>query len=264
MSRPESSPIVLVPGALSGGWIWEDNFAQAFAEAGHPVFRPSFRGHGAPWWQRNTTSFEDYLDDCQQVFLEAAQDGPVHVVAHSLGGLLALHAAARVPVAAMVLLSPASPLGMRRSVQMLAQRSPLSLLKFAAAVCDARLTRLADPPVGIYSDTCCPRRSQAITSQLQSESLRVLSRLLRPPKLKGDALKPENILFIGAQGDHIIPATEVERAAAALGSPAHIYPGLSHTYQAENAWPQIAAHALDWLHWRARPGSMAEAVAGAG
>lgn len=255
MSHPESSPIVLVPGALSGGWIWKDNFAHAFSEAGHPVLSPSFRGHGAPWWQRNRASFEDYLDDCQQVFQDAAQLGSVHVVAHSLGGLLALHAAARIPVAAMVLLSPASPLGMRRSLQMLARRSPLSVVKFAAAASDARLTRFAKPPMGIYSDTCCPQRSLAITSQLQSESLRVLSRLLKPPKLSSDTLNPDSILFVGAQGDHIIPAAEVTQAAQALGSPVHIYPGLSHTYQAEVAWPQVAADALSWFYQRAKPQS---------
>lgn len=192
--------------------------------------------------------------------IDACEDPPF-VLAHSLGGLAALHAAAHRPIARMALLSPVPLWGMRPSIAALAKRSPLSVVKFAAALTDARLTRLGSPPVGIYSDRCDPARANAITQRLRSESLPVMLQLLAPPRLDMARLDAERILFLGATGDHIIAPPQIRHAAETLGSACHIYDGLSHTYQAEPEWPQVASDVLAWFRSGVSPATVPASTA---
>ncbi|SNC66014.1 Lysophospholipase, alpha-beta hydrolase superfamily [Marinobacter sp. es.048] len=227
----ESRTLLLVPGAMTGKWIWEGNYADAFEAAGYNVRTMSFRGHDASFKERLGMRFEDYVDDCVSA-IQQCPEAPL-VLGHSLGGLISLHAAARTPVDSIALLSPAPVQGILRSMVTLALSSPTSLVKFGAALTDARVTRLGSPPNGIYSESCDDTKTSLITEQLRSESIPVLLSLLNPPKLPPLAIDSSRILFIGATGDRIIPPVEVEKSARILNSPCRIYTGLCHTYQAE-------------------------------
>lgn len=233
-----SRTVLLVPGAMTGKWIWQGNYADALESAGYNVRTMNFRVHDASFKQRLSLRFADYVDDCVSA-IEQCSEAPL-ILAHSLGGLIALHASARAQVESMVLLSPAPVQGVFGSMSRLALSSPTSLAKFAAVLIDARFTRLGTPPVGIYSKSCDQKKADLITKQLKSESIPVLLSLLNPPKLPPLMIDSERILFIGATGDRIIPPIEVEKSASILNSPCRIYTGLCHTYQAEkNITPVI-------------------------
>jgi len=73
------------------------------------IVRFDWSGHGRSSTPK-TTSIQSYVADCEAVISELKLD-KVNVVAHSLGGLIALHLAATVPekVKALVLFGPISP-----------------------------------------------------------------------------------------------------------------------------------------------------------
>ena len=125
------------------------------------------------------------------------------------GGLIAQRVAQRVPVSAMALLSPIPIDGVACSALSLARKSPLSVLKMAALTA----------PLGIYSADVPKQARTAVTARLQAESPLVLMQSVFQPS-KGLKPPPCPVQFWGAQGDHIIPASEVQRAAAALGTQA--------------------------------------------
>lgn len=98
---------VLVHGAGGGGWEWQ-SWAPVLARGGLAVFAPDLRwAPGGP----AATTLDDYQDQVD-AWCAAAGAGLV-LVGASLGGLLALRAAARHPPAALVLVNPVPPAGVR-------------------------------------------------------------------------------------------------------------------------------------------------------
>lgn len=240
-----STPVLFIPGALTGEWIWEGNFSDYFKTQGYSVHTFSFPGHGASFIKRNSFGFEDYLAACVEKIISLP--APPILIAHSLGGLIALHAATKVNIDRLILLSPVPASGMLKSILQLGLKSPVSVLKFASVLVDARVAKYAEAPLGVYSETCDIKQRKTVTHQLKGEALLVALRLLSPPKLNKQKLNTNKILFIGATGDHIIPATEVSKSANDLEADLLVYEGMSHTFQIEKDWPKIAEDIFLWI-----------------
>lgn len=238
-------PILFVPGSFSGAWVWRGNYLEHFHHAGYEVAAMSFTGHGQRGWQLWQRGLKDFEQDLMNAISEF--DTPPILVAHSLGGLIAQRVAQRVPVSAMALLSPIPIDGVARSALSLARKSPLSVLKMAALTFEPRITRFGEAPLGIYSDDVPEETRTAVTARLQAESPLVLMQSVFQP-CKGLKPPPCPVQFWGAQGDHIIPASEVQRAAAALGTQARIFPGMSHVFQCEPNWKEVADDVLAWVN----------------
>ncbi len=246
LSHPESKrpPILFVPGSFSGAWIWQGNFLEYFHQAGYDVAAMSFAGHGQHGWPLRRRGLSAFDRDIEMA-IEQFETPPI-LIAHSLGGLIAQRAAYRVPVTALALLSPIPLHGVAASVLSLAKKSPMSILKLAAVTFEPRLARLGEPPLGIYSPQVGRKVRTFITERLQAESPIALMQSLLP---NSNATQPAPcpIHFWGAEGDHIIPAHEVRRAAQAMGAASKIFPGMSHTIQAEPNWRIVANHVLNWV-----------------
>jgi pimeloyl-ACP methyl ester carboxylesterase len=86
----------------------------------------------------------------------------------------------------------------------------------------------------------------AMTRRLQAESLLALGQSLVPRVIRKE---PPNcpLKYWGAEGDHIIPASEVRRAALDMGAEARIFPGISHNMQCEPDWRDVADDILTWI-----------------
>lgn len=237
-------PVLLVPGSFSGAWIWRGNFLEYFHRAGYEVAAMSFGGHGQrgwPLWRRGLKAFERDLETAI-----AQLRAPPVVIAHSLGGLVAQRVAYRRPLAALGLLSPIPLDGAASSVWALAKQSPTSILKLGAVTLEPRLSRLGEAPLGIYSSRVSGAARIAVTRRLQAESPLALAQSLFPRAIR-QGPPPCPLHFWGAEGDHVIPANEVRRAARAMRAGARIFAGMSHTLQCEPGWKAVADDILAWI-----------------
>ena len=237
-------PVLLVPGSFSGAWIWRGNFLEYFHQAGYEVAAMSFGGHGQRGWNLWRRGLKAYERDLEAAI--AQMRAPPIVIAHSLGGLIAQRVAYRRPPAALGLLSPVPLHGVADSVLALAKKSPTSVLKLGAVALEPRLSRLVEAPLGIYSSRIGKEARMAVTRRLQAESPLALGQSLFPRVIKKE---PPNcpLKYWGAEGDHIIPATEVRRAARDMRAESQIFPGMSHNMQCEPDWRDVADDILTWI-----------------
>lgn len=246
LGRPASGrpPVLLVPGSFSGAWIWRGNFLEYFHHAGYEVAAMSFGGHGQRGWSLWRRGLNAYERDLEAAIAEMR--APPIVIAHSLGGLIAQRVAYHRPLAALGLLSPIPLHGVADSVLALAKKSPTSVLKLAAVALEPRLSRMTDAPLGIYSSRMSEEARLAVTRRLQAESPLVLGQSLFLRVIeKEPPICP--LKYWGAEGDHIIPASEVRRAARDMRAKARIFPGMSHNMQCEPGWRSVADDILTWI-----------------
>ena len=109
--RSRRKPLLFVHGELTGSWLWE-RFLGYFAGRGWEGHALNLQNH---YWSRTVDptelSFETYTED---VVAALERLGPTTVViGHAMGGLLALKAAERMPIAGLVLLSSELPRDLR-------------------------------------------------------------------------------------------------------------------------------------------------------
>jgi pimeloyl-ACP methyl ester carboxylesterase len=109
--RSRRKPLLFVHGELAGSWLWE-RYLGYFASRGWEGHALNLRNH---YWSQTadptTLSFETYTEDVVAA-IDRFGSGAV-VVGHGMGGLLALKAAERMPMAGLVLLSAELPLELR-------------------------------------------------------------------------------------------------------------------------------------------------------
>lgn len=93
----DGEPVVLLHGFLGSGEQWNAN-VEALVGAGYRVVRPDHRGHGRSTNTGDETSytFEHLYRDSLAV-IDGLALGPVHLVGHSMGGLVTELIAARDP-----------------------------------------------------------------------------------------------------------------------------------------------------------------------
>jgi pimeloyl-ACP methyl ester carboxylesterase len=113
--RSRRRPLLFIHGELTGSWIW-DRYLSYFASRGWEGHALNLRNH---FWSETAeiaaVDFEDYVDDVLAVIDKLGHN--VVAMGHGLGGLLALKAAERHSVAAVVLLDSELPRDLRPPVR---------------------------------------------------------------------------------------------------------------------------------------------------
>jgi pimeloyl-ACP methyl ester carboxylesterase len=109
--RSRRKPLLFVHGELAGSWLWE-RYLGFFASRGWEGHALNLRNH---YWSQTadptTLSFDSYTEDVVAT-LERFQSGVV-LIGHGMGGLLALKAAERMPISALVLVGTPLPRDLR-------------------------------------------------------------------------------------------------------------------------------------------------------
>ena len=241
-------PVVMVHGAFCGGWVFE-RFREPFEAAGHTVITPDLPAHAAGSGSVAGLSMSDYARAVAEV-CQACETPPI-LIGHSMGGLVAQLAAARTPVAGLVLLAPSPPWGVH-GASMEEAVSALSLYALGPYWMQA-----IDPDYALaklYSlDRMDKADRKAVFARMTPESGRALWQTLNwwlDPFMTtlvpaGAITAP--VLAIAGGRDVIHPPATVKQTAQKLSADFHVLRDMSHWLPGEPGWDEVAKICLDWM-----------------
>jgi len=236
--RSRRRPLLYVHGELAGSWIW-DRFLGFFAGRGWEGHALNLRNHH---WSLTADpadlSFDTYTDDVVAA-LERIGPGTV-AVGHGMGGLLALKAAERVPVSALILLSSELPRDLRTPARLFELRDVpevygKSLIGWETLpeklVRDHRDLTIADV-----------LRIQHLLGQKPHEAGAARRQMLQGVPIDRSALPDVPRLVVGAGLDRYVPEPDSERLALWLGAQYEPFGAHSHygLIAAEDGYQQVA------------------------
>jgi pimeloyl-ACP methyl ester carboxylesterase len=244
------SPIVMVHGAFCGGWVFEE-FAVPFEAAGHAVFTPDLPGHGRDD-ARSAAAGLSMSDYARTIAAQAAAlEAPPVLLGHSLGGLVCLLAAARVPTAGVILLAPSAPWGVSGSTmeEAISAVSLYALGPYWALAVDPDyptfrrycVDRLGRGERKVLFDRMRPESGRAIFETLNWWLDPFMTTLVDPPRVGAP------ILAIAGERDLVHPPGTVRETARRLSAGFEALPEMSHWLVGEPGWRDVAARCLDWL-----------------
>jgi pimeloyl-ACP methyl ester carboxylesterase len=222
--RSRRKPLLFVHGELAGSWVWE-RFLGYFASRGWEGHALNLRNHH--WSQTAdaaSLTFESYVDDVLAA-LDRLGDSTV-IVGHGLGGLLALKAAERHGISALVLLSPELPGELRMAAR------PHELREIADVYGKDRMgwAMLPEKLQRDNSDLTLDDvlRVQHLLGQKPHESGTARRQVILGVAVDRSALPEVPMLVIGAGIDRLVPEPGSERLADWLGASYEPFGAHSH------------------------------------
>jgi pimeloyl-ACP methyl ester carboxylesterase len=240
----------MVHGAFCGGWVFE-RFRTPFDAAGHVVLTPDLRGHGAgdPPTAVVGVSMADYARDIAE--LARRQTTPPVLVGHSMGGLVAAMAAAKVKIAGLVLLAPSPPWGIAGGSL---EEAGSAMALYALGPYWAQAIEPDRFVAKLYSlDKMGSEEGREVARRMRPESGRAMFETLNwwldPFMTTSVPLGSVTVPVFAAVGerDLINPPSTVRQTATKLGAQARLFPGMSHWLVGEPGWDKVAAECLAWL-----------------
>ena len=222
--RSRRKPLLFVHGELAGSWLWE-RYLGFFASRGWEGHALNLQNHH---WSRTADptelSFETYTED---VVAALGRIGPNTVlIGHGLGGLLALKAAERAPIAGLVLLSPEPP----RDLRIAARQHELRDVPDVYGRGRIGWSTLPEKLQRDHSDLSLEdvRRIQHLLGQKPHESGAARRQVLLGVAVERSAFAGLPILVIGGGLDKVVPEPGSERLADWLGAAYEPFGAHSH------------------------------------
>ena len=219
--RSRRKPLYMLHGELGGSWLWH-RFLGYFAPRGWEGHALNLRGH---YWSETADfaelDFSTYVDDV--VAGAEMMSRPPMVIGHGMGGLLALCLAARHPISALILISPALP-------AQLLDPPPPHVVRLLPREYRRELVGWDGQPEALQRQN--PDLSLADVLRIQ-HLMGAESGMARRQMLEGVAVELTDLpevprLVIGGGADRFFPAAESERLAEWLGAEYEEFDAHSH------------------------------------
>jgi pimeloyl-ACP methyl ester carboxylesterase len=240
--------VLFLHGASAGAWVWAEHAMPELAQAGWRCAAVSFRGHGQSSGRSALHSWGllDYVSDARAAL--AAIDGPVVIVAHSLGALVAQMLLGDPRIRALVMMAPVSAEGLAAANVRLALTDPFLWHEVARMPWNAAGTA---PPErlrrALFSETMPEERALALMARMQPESLRVLAEAQWPRPVGSARLLGVPALVLGASADPLVPQDVVLRTAWFHGADRAMVDRIGHAMMLDTGWEKPLALARAWL-----------------
>src|SRR3990170_72568 len=259
--RSRKPPLLLVHGALTGSWLWNE-FAAYLAERGWEAHAMNLRGHfTSDIAELDDVTMRDYADDVGVAMRHLGR--PAVLIGWGIGALAGLMHAQRNPVLGLVLLAPSPP------AAALPRHPDEHELRAVPAVYDAAWWG--------WTGSIEPLRERM--PDMDEHDLEKMTELLsgaresgraRRERMRGVEIYPSNLLdiprlVIGPGLDDVVHQTEARRTADLLGAGYEYFPAATHfgLVMGEHTWPDVAQSVLGWLEERRHAMAAAAAPVGA-
>jgi non-heme chloroperoxidase len=244
--EPRPVPLLFVHGAYTAAWCWDEHFLPFFAQAGYAAYAVSLRGHGRSGGREYLDSFSiaDYVKDVATVVAELPA-APV-LVGHSMGGMVVQKYLEQAAVPAAVLMCSVPPQGLWTSAVGLALKKPGLLGELNRLLGGGRVA-LDALSEALFAQPLPPELLRRYYQLSQPESHRAIWDMTLFNLPSPGAMHRVPMLVLGAEFDHLIPASVVEMTARTYGAEVGIFSGMGHGLMLERDWSQVAARTQGWL-----------------
>lgn len=243
-----SHPIVLVHGAFTGAWCWNEHFLTYFADMGFETISFSLRGHGGSGGRdiRSLASIDDYVEDLETVVDTLGQQ-PI-LIGHSMGGYVVQKYLEHHPTRAAILMASVPPEGLLASNAMMAFSQPDLFLQMFWLQAIGPHTLLRDRlGRAMLSADMASDEGMIYFGRLETESHRALMDMAgaNPVFLSPATIPP--MLVIGARNDEIVPSEIVHRTAERYGAECILIDHIAHAMMLDTHWQKVADAVLGWM-----------------
>lgn len=241
-----TTPLLFIHGAYTAAWCWQEHFLPFFAAAGYAAYAVSLSGHGESRGRDRLDSFSiaDYVADVAAI--AAGLPAPPVLIGHSMGGFVVQKFLESRDAPGAVLMCSVPPQGLMASAFGLMFSRP-GLMKDLNRLMGGGEVSLETLRDALFAQPVAADDLKRFYRYAQPESYRAiwdmtLFNLPHPSRIGGAPL-----LVMGAEYDHLIPASLVEMTARTYNVAAEIFPGMGHGLMLERDWKRPAQRMLEWL-----------------
>jgi pimeloyl-ACP methyl ester carboxylesterase len=242
--RNERPSLLFVHGAFHSAACWDHHYLPWFEDQGWFAHAVSLRGHGDSAGNfRDNPGLADYVSDIKQAMDQIG--GPIVVIGHSMGGVLAQMARARYREIVGAVFLASSPL----------RPDPLVVLRmfFRHPVALIRNQVFGDMEAGreaftsfFFSPDLDPALKRKYVAELSGESYRAVKEVFSRSRPEVPDLKSRPVLVVAGDDDWSIPMKDNEKLARTFNAPLVVCPG-AHDLMLDPNW-QISANSIaNWL-----------------
>jgi len=244
---------VFVHGAFCGGWAF-DAFRAPFEAAGFETHAPFLPHHerNADLDRLAQCGVRDYAEAIAEYAAGLGQ--PPILVGHSMGGLVAQLVAARIETAALIIIGSSAPWGVAPTtfeehgnsfgLMLLGDYWRRPIMPDFTVALRTTLDRLPREAARRTFTRFVPESGRAILETVQWWLDHAMGSVVPAERIQAP------VLAIAGGADRVNPASTIRRIAARF-PPGQArfqeFAGMSHWLIGEPEWPQVAAHALEWL-----------------